>query len=108
MRIALDGALPFTEDLLMSELVDIVPGQLYILTGRGEDWPAFINWTEQCYDTLLFVTSFDSWSDTLMGSHIGSSFKSRYILRCIDSTGEERSLPLFRIGSDLHKRFRHV
>ena len=44
----------------MSELVDIVPGQLYVLIGRGEDWPAFINWTEQRYDTLVFVTSFKS------------------------------------------------
>lgn len=108
MRIALDGALRFTKDLFMSELVDIVPGQLYVLIGRGEDWPAFINWTEQRYDTLVFVTSFKSWTDTVAVFSTTGSFKDRYILRCIDSTGEERSLPLFRIGSDLHKRFRHV
>lgn len=88
----------------MSTLVDIVPGQLYILAGMGEDYPVFINWTQQRHDILVFVTSFKPWTDTVAIF----STKDRYILNCIDSTGEERSLPLFRTGSDLHKRFRYV
>lgn len=92
----------------MSTLVDIVPGQLYILAGMGEDYPVFINWTQQRHDILVFVTSFKPWTDTVAIFSTTGSFKDRYILKCIDSTGEERTLPLFRTGSGLHIRFRYV